>query len=122
MVEGRDFSDQFPADTTDANVLINKTAAKLMKTGVGDQIKVGGSQHTIVGIFDDFVKNSPFRKVPPMVVGFLSDQASVVAIKLNPEKNISSSINSITKILKEYKSIVSGRHTVCRQEFRKEIS
>ena len=101
MVEGRDFSEQFPADTTGANVLINKTAAKLMKAGVGDQIKVGDDQETIVGVFDDFVKNSPFRKVPPMVVGFLSDQASVVAMKLNPEKNISSSVNSITKILKE---------------------
>lgn len=101
IVEGREFSQNFPADTLGSNVMINKTAARLMNTQVGDQITRGGSQSTIVGIFDDFVKNSPYKKVAPMVVDYTGEQGSMVALRLNPARNISSSIDKISSILRE---------------------
>ena len=101
LIEGREFSQDFPADTLGNTVLLNKTAAKLMDVKVGDQIKRGGDPLTIVGIFDDFVKNSPYRKVAPMIVANAGDDVSMVALKLNPARNISSSIDKINSILEK---------------------
>lgn len=101
ILEGREFSESFPADTLGNNILVNKTAAELMHTKVGDQIKTGGDPATIVGIFDDFVKGSPYRKVPPMLVRYTGNQGYYLGLKLNPAHNISSSVDKITDILQE---------------------
>lgn len=101
IISGREFSESFPADTLGNNILINKTAAELMHTEVGSQINTGDSPSTIVGIFEDFVKGSPYRKVAPMIVSYTGNQGNFVALKLNPARNISSSIDKITGILQE---------------------
>ncbi len=101
ILEGREFSEKFPADTLGSNVMVNKTAAELMNVHVGDQISSGDEPATIVGIFDDFVKNSPYSKVAPMLISYAGDEGNFVALKLNPAQNISSSVDKISSVLQE---------------------
>lgn len=102
LLEGRELSAANPADTSGKTVLINQTAANIMKlkNPVGTIIKWGDASMTIVGVYEDFVWGSPYEKVRPMITQFTSGTASVIALRLNPGKSITANMDAITKVLK----------------------
>ncbi|WP_018629410.1 ABC transporter permease [Niabella aurantiaca] len=103
FITGRDFSPDHPADTAGKNVLISETAMKVMKlrSPIGTQIKEeDGTQYTIVGVFKDITKGSPYYKLNPMIV-FYQNRPGFVAMRLNPEKNITASVEAINRELKK---------------------
>lgn len=102
LIEGRQFSGANPADTSSSSIIINETAARIMKlkNPVGSTIKSGGSPVTVIGVIKDFIWGSPYQKVAPMVLSYTGPGSSVIAVKLNPARNISSSVKKIEEILK----------------------
>ena len=102
LVAGREFSAAYPADTASKiqTVMVNETAAKLMKQSIGAVIKWGDQPVTIVGIYKDFVWGSPYQKTPPMITLCAGFNGSVIAMRLNPAKSTMASIDLINKSLK----------------------
>ena len=100
LVEGREFSSQFPNDTAGKTVMINEAAVQVMnlKHPIGTVINYG-MPVTIVGVYKDFVWGSPYQKIAPMI-SQCSTSGSVIAMRLNPNKNLSDCINTIDKTLK----------------------
>jgi putative ABC transport system permease protein len=101
IIAGRDFSSQFPTDTTDA-VLINKTAAA--KLGWTPQQAIGkwmqntvrdGSKRRIIGVVDDFNFQTLKENIEPLVISPAMDRR-VVLIKLK-SGNIQSGVDLIKK-------------------------
>lgn len=99
MIAGRDFSAQFPTDTTDA-VLINKTAAA--KLGWTPQQAVGkwiqntirdNAKRRIIGVVDDFNFQTLKENIEPLVIS-PADDRRVILVKLKPG-NVQSGINLI---------------------------
>jgi putative ABC transport system permease protein len=104
LLQGREFSNQYPVDTANKTAMINETAAKLMnlKNPVGTIIKWGDQPYTIVGVYKDFVRGSPYEKVPPAFTSYIGNNNSVVIVMLlNSAKSITSCIDQINKTLKE---------------------
>jgi len=102
LLQGRNFSSAYPADTAGQTIMINETAAKLMnlKNPVGTQIKYGDSPLTIVGVYKDFVWGSPYEKTPPMLTQYSGTSGAVIGLRLNQNKSISANIDAINKALK----------------------
>lgn len=71
-----------------------------LKSPVGSIIKSGGSPVTVIGVIKDFIWGSPYQKVAPMVLSYSGSSSSVLAVRLNPAKNISSSVRKMEEILK----------------------
>jgi len=83
IIAGRDFSSQFPTDTTDA-VLINKTAAAKLgwtpQQAIGKWIlnTVGDSKkRRIVGVVDDFYFQSLKKQVNGLVISPAMDRRQI---------------------------------------------
>ncbi|MEO6285878.1 MAG: ABC transporter permease [Dyadobacter sp.] len=68
MVDGRDFSKDYAADT--ANYIINEAAARMMKMQdpVGKQVKFWMGKGTIVGLMKDFHLNSFHSEIKPLIL------------------------------------------------------
>ena len=83
--------------------MINEAAVAAMhlKNPVGTQIMLHNKMPTIVGVYKDFVRGSPYEKVPPMVTSYDVFNAPAIAMRLNPEKSIVANISLINKSLKE---------------------
>ena len=88
IIAGRDFSAQFPTDTTDA-VLLNKTAAG--KLGWTAQEAIGkwifntvrdSKKRKIVGVVDDFNFQSLKQDIEPLVISPADDRRQIL-VKLN---------------------------------------
>ena len=101
MIAGREFSAGFK-DTS--NIIFNEAAIKIMglKNPVGSVINWGDRKCTIIGVMKDFVVESPYRKVDPMVFypSYLNS-VGVMLIKLSPGQNVSSSIARLDAIVKD---------------------
>jgi putative ABC transport system permease protein len=100
LMQGREFSTQYPSDTAGKTVMINETAAKLMnlKQPVGAIIN-WGEPVTIIGVYKDFVFGSAYKKAMPMV-STCSTNANVIAMRLNAHQDLHQSINYIESVLK----------------------
>jgi ABC-type antimicrobial peptide transport system permease subunit len=101
MVAGREFSPQYKDSS---NVIVNQAAVKAMglKNPLGTVLEWGDTRVTIIGVMKDFVVESAYNEVAPML--FFSDkldEVSVILVRLNPSQNISSSMAKIDEIVKE---------------------
>ncbi|GLB51434.1 ABC transporter permease [Neptunitalea chrysea] len=91
--EGRFLSAEFAQDTV-SNILINETAARLMKEDhpLGKEIPWRGDPLKIVGVVNDFHTSGPEEEIPPMVffhfktVEYMINNVHDVYIKIDPAK------------------------------------
>jgi putative ABC transport system permease protein len=102
LIDGREFSSAYPADTSGKSVMINESAAKVMKfkNPVGSLIKWGDTQVTIIGVFKDFVWGSPYEKTRPMLTSYGGTGGATIDLRLNQNRSISANIDAINKALK----------------------
>ena len=97
---GRDFSRDGASDTS--GLLLSAAAVKIMglKNAVGTRVKYQGEDATIVGVFEDFIWGSPYQSTKPMVVAFNKGWTGNITMRLNPKRNLSENIETITRITK----------------------
>ncbi len=109
IIAGRDFSAQFPTDTTDA-VLINKTAAARLgwtpQQAIGkwiqNTVRDSAKRH-IIGVVDDFNFQSLKQNIEPLVISPDMDRR-VALVKLRGG-DIQAGVNVVEK---EYKKVASA--------------
>ncbi len=102
FVNGRDFSRDFPTDTS--AVVINEAAARYMdlEDPLNATIKFHGDNFHIVGVIKDVVMESPFAEVVPIIFMINYNNVGVITIKTNPEMSMSESLVKIETIFKGY--------------------
>jgi len=100
--EGRDFSRDFPSDSS--AVVINEAAVKFMglKTPVGDNLKYYGNLYKIIGVINDIIVDSPYGQVKPSVFFVNKGPGSTVLLKINPKMSASQALESIGKVFKQF--------------------
>lgn len=102
MIEGREFGIDFPGDSN--KVVLNEAAIKIMglKNPIGTVIDYGEYKATIIGVMKDFVAESPYQKVAPMIFNrAYKDDGGVLLVRLNESQNISTSLAQIDALVKE---------------------
>ena len=102
MLEGRDFSEDYPGDTL--ATVINKSAATLMSLDqtIGSKIRVGDQDLTVIGIMDDVVMDSPYHAVEPMILIFDPGWSSTISVRLEKTEDLTASVSAVEKIFKTF--------------------
>jgi putative ABC transport system permease protein len=100
LVAGRDFSRDFASDT--AAILLSSTAVKVMKLKdpVGMNVRLFGNQLKVIGVFKDFIWDSPYRSGNQMVVNFSKNEGGNINMRLNPANSLSKNIELISAVTK----------------------
>ncbi len=102
FVAGRDFSRSYATDSS--GMILNETAARYMglKDPVGKIVKFNGAPYRVVGIVKDMLMDSPFEPVYQTVFILDYNWASVINIKLNPQRSSGESLEKIKTIFREF--------------------
>lgn len=104
LIAGRDIDLKiYPTDST--AILLNETAVKLMrlKDPIGATIRnENGVDCHVVGVIGDFIIESPYGKISPMIVQALSTNYPVVHFRLNPANSFADDLDKAGKIFKHY--------------------
>jgi len=101
MVEGRDFSRQYPSDS--AAVMLSTSAVKVMNLvhPLGTIVKYQGQNCTVVGVFEDFIWGAPYQKEEPLIVAFNKYNTGYITLRLNPSNPVSANLALMEQIVKE---------------------
>lgn len=102
LVAGRDFDlATYPTDS--AAMIINESAAKVFNFDdpIGKTVVDGRKWH-IVGVIKDFIQESPFSPVTPMVIQGAFSGISVTNIRISDHIETAEALSAMEKIFKEY--------------------
>ena len=106
ILQGRDIDiNNYVSDST--ALLLNEAAVKAMrlKDPVGKTIRGQfGTNFHVVGVLKDFIIQSPYDQVQPMVVQGLATGYPVVHFRLNPANTTAVNLAKAEKIFKRYNS------------------
>jgi putative ABC transport system permease protein len=106
IVDGRDFSREFPVDSTSSIILNEAAVAQLgWKDPSGKWMEFGGRRYTVVGIVKDFHFESLHRKIPPTIFVFSLRSVNWVYLKVHSE-NIPSTLAHVKTV---YSRFVTNR-------------
>ncbi|MGY0036391.1 ABC transporter permease [Pedobacter sp. NJ-S-72] len=103
IVEGRDLSPKFVADTA-TSILINEALAKTMelKSPVGTIIHWGDNPPlTIVGVVKNYSNENIGGKTLPTFFFYNVKKSNVLILRINPDENLSGAISKIKQISKQ---------------------
>jgi len=101
LVEGRDFSPEYGADTMAC--LINETAVRRMglkEPVVGTQL-TWDTTRTIVGVVQDYVFNDPFSKPAPMLFSLTADPLGHFLVRFQDDHNWQQTLSQIEAAVKK---------------------
>ncbi|GAA0872305.1 ABC transporter permease [Gangjinia marincola] len=107
VIEGREFSREFPSDTL--AVLLNRTAVKYMGLAdpIGTIIRSANPEDpeppvVVVGVVEDAVIQSPYQTVKQHMYAFDRwENASFYNLRLSPDQPVSTSLKTIERIFKD---------------------
>ncbi|MGZ3839445.1 MAG: ABC transporter permease [Flavisolibacter sp.] len=103
ILQGRDFDlKQFPTDST--GVILNESAVKAMnfKEPLGQTIKDNGISWHVVGVIKDFILQSPYYPLKPMMIEGSKGWFNVMHIKLNSKNSTAQNLKTAEAIFKKY--------------------
>ncbi len=105
LAEGRDIDVyNYPTDTM--AMLLNEEAVKIMrlKNPIGQIVTFtpDGRQWHVVGVVKNFILESPYEKINPMMIVGPSQFFQVVHIRLNPANTADVNLAKAEKIFKQY--------------------
>jgi ABC-type antimicrobial peptide transport system permease subunit len=100
--EGRDFSKEFPTDSS--GIILNEAAVKFMniKNPVGKIINWDGNLYHVIGVVKDMVMQSPYEPVFRTVFVTNNDPQQVIDIRVNPSANMHEAIAKIGSVFRKY--------------------
>jgi ABC-type antimicrobial peptide transport system permease subunit len=108
IVEGRDFSREFPSDSN--AVLLNETAVKYMglKDPIGKLLKDKDTENPseplkVIGVVQDMIAQSPYEPVKQGMYTFDKyGNASFYNLRLNPKQSAGQNLAVIERVFKEH--------------------
>jgi len=103
LMSGRDI-DVYKYKTDSNAMLLTETAVRKMrlKNPLGQIIKGDGRDWTVVGIIKDFIVESPFDEIIPMVVFGPRSWFTTIHYRLNPNNSTAVNLKTIESIFKKY--------------------
>jgi len=124
LLAGRDFSKEYSSDSS--AVLLSASAAQFMglKNPLGQTVKIFGEPLQVIGVFEDYVWDSPYKSNNPMVVYFNRGHNRYINMRLNTANPVKQSIEAIERITKElnpaYPTELTFMSSVYADLFKKE--
>ena len=123
LIAGRDIDfNTYPADS--AACMFNATAIKQMgiKNPIGKLIQLGTASIKIVGVFNDFIINSPYDNVKPMIVVGSSTWSYNTVIRLNSQNAVSKNLELVETVFKKYNPAYPFTYKFTDKEYQEKFS
>jgi putative ABC transport system permease protein len=102
MLMGRDFSRDFPSDSS--AVIINESGLKMLGFAdpLGQKIEYGGAQFEIIGVMQDMVMADAEGIVQPLSMFMVPGWTSTITIRLNKTDDLNAALAQVESVFKKH--------------------
>jgi ABC-type antimicrobial peptide transport system permease subunit len=100
--EGRDFSRDFPTDTS--AIILNEAAERFMalKGPVGKTVTWWGKPLQVIGVIENIIAQSPYDEVKPIMYALSNNDFNVLIMSIKPDVGIKYALGKIESVVKKY--------------------
>jgi hypothetical protein len=122
FMDGRDLSRKFTSDSL--AIVINQAAAKYMglKNPVGQVVRIGKWDFTVVGVVKDMVMESPYEPVKQTIFHIARSASDDIMIKINPNVGAHDALGKIAEVCKTYSPSVPFSYKFVDEEYAKKFA
>ena len=123
IVAGRDIDlINYPTDSTAC--ILNESSVKIMgfKQPLGQIVKDNDISWHVVGVIKDFILQSPYEPLKPMVIQGPKGWFNTMHIKFNPQYNTAKALATAEKIYKKYNPQYPFKYHFVDEEYAKKFS
>ncbi len=122
MLAGRDFSEDFPSDTS--AIVLNKAALDVMglTDPIGETVEMWGTKRQIIGITENVLMGSLFQEVAPLMMVKMPDWVSAVTIRLSETDDLQNSLKQVEGIFKKHNPAYPFEYAFVDVEFAKKYT
>ncbi len=103
FIMGRDIDVQkYPTDSL--AMILNESALKVMKfkNPIGQIVRDNGRQWHVIGVIKDFILESPYQEIKPMLIYGPKSWFTIFQIKLNEKNGLAQNLKATEAIIKKY--------------------
>jgi len=121
ILEGRDFSEDYPADT--ASIMINKAALDLMglKDPIGTELPLWGGKRKLIAVLDNVLMGNVHEPIKPLFVIFDPDWIDVVSVRLKKTNDMQASLQVVQDIFEKHAPAYPFEYKFADVEFDKKF-
>ncbi|MCB0668201.1 MAG: ABC transporter permease [Saprospiraceae bacterium] len=121
ILAGRDFSREFPNDTS--AIIINKAALDLMglEDPIGTQLDLWGEKRRLIGVIDNVLMGSLYREVKPLFM-IIEDWGGVLTARLRPGLDMQNTLQEIENIFNKYNPAYPFEYSFVDDDFKDKFS
>jgi putative ABC transport system permease protein len=122
FTDGRDFAAKFVSDSS--AIVLNQAAVKYMnlKNPVGQIVRIGKYDLTVIGVVKDMVMESPYDPVKQTIFHIGRGTLANVLIKINPNVSAHEALNKIAAVCKTYSPSVPFSYKFADDEYAKKFA
>ncbi len=123
IIQGRDFSKEFPTDTL--GFVINEAAVKYLgfENPIGQQIQWGDDEtYHIIGVVKNMITQSPYQPTKHMLFFIDYNRSNVATLKLKQEANIAAALPKIEAVFKKYDPVTPFVYRFMDQDYSRKFS
>ena len=122
ILEGRDFSKNYVADT--GAFILNESALRLsgIKDPIGKIMRWQGKDHVITGVVKDIVMESPYKPTVATIFHMQPDWVNVITIRVNPKIPMQTALNKIALVFKAFNPGSPFSYKFIDDEYAKKFS
>ena len=125
LIAGRDIDIyKYPGDSI--AVLLNETAVTTMgfKNPIGQTIaQTSDNLHwRVVGVVKDYILNSPYEKIPPMVIQGPKSWFNTMHIRFNPDQSTAENLAKAEQVFKKYNPSYPFDYKFVDEEYARSFS
>ena len=121
IIRGREFNTAF---NDSSSVILNKAALNFMglEEPIGERIRLGGRDYTVVGVFDDVIMGVPYQPANSTLFLFMPDWIDYMLIRIPGDMSISLAMEGIEGIFEKYNPEFPFSYSFVDQEFEKKYA
>jgi putative ABC transport system permease protein len=122
LIAGRDIDlTRYPDDS--AAILLNETAARMMgfKNPIGQPVKSKQGNWHVIGVIKNFIPESPYEPVPPMIIQGPKYGFGTVTFRLNTAMPAADNLKKIGAIFTKYNPDYPFRYWLVDKEYREKF-
>jgi ABC-type antimicrobial peptide transport system permease subunit len=124
IIEGRDI-DIHTYSTDSTAMLLNETAVKIMNfdNPIGQIVTTQGIDWHVVGVVKDFIINSPYKPVEPMIICGPKNSGwfNCIHIKLNGNNRMADNLAKAEQIFKQYNPVYPFEYSFVDEEYARKF-
>ena len=123
LLEGRDIDiDHYPSDST--GCLINESASKVIgkKHIIGQNIFDDPTTWHVVGVVKDFILESPYQPIRPMIFKGPKAGRNVLNIRFNESRSTAMNLDAAEKIFKRYNPSYPFEYHFIDEEYKNKFN